>query len=122
MSLDLDSLKKELENYRLNRKKKRGALPSHFWEKAIELGKGIGYAKVARTLRLDSTKLKRLVHGTSGSDDIKVVKVNLSRGSTSPSPNNDFVAEVIGPNGMTIRLRDTCGDRFLTNLIKAWGK
>lgn len=64
MSLDLNSLKKELENYRLNRKKKRGTLPAHFWKKAIELGKAFGYAKVARTLGLDSTKLKRLVHGT----------------------------------------------------------
>jgi hypothetical protein len=81
----------------------RTRVPARFWSRAVELAATHGVAKVARTLRLDYTALKRRVTATSepsAPEPAAFVEVNLGL----PVPVPDCVLALSDGQGRTLRI------------------
>ena len=127
---DLDRGKAAFETWRKTRKGKKAKIPDELWDLACELEKKYGNTKVAQTLRLNSSTLKKKISTKAdlgkpkktfpkktrkatpkkiekSVEVIKLAPINLakSKGPETPQPKSrpTIIAEIIGPSGTSIR-------------------
>jgi hypothetical protein len=83
----------------------RTRVPARFWSRAVELAATHGVAKVARTLRLDYTALKRRVTAASEpSAPEPAAFVEVSLGLPVPVPVPGCVLALSDGQGRTLRI------------------
>lgn len=120
---DFAHLEKTLDAWRTDPKKSK-SIPSKVWEAAVGLAKETSVGLVARTLRLDHGKLKRLVEGQSETKPAPVATFMKFQASQFTHPNNTVscALEVESVSGSVLRARlDGVAPADLGSVFRSFG-
>jgi hypothetical protein len=98
----LEKVSEQFKQWRTNRAK-RGCIPQHLWHAAEELAKEHSLSKVAKTLCLSHTELKRRVHSKQPSKGI----ISIAKSSFI-----EVDAEAIISPEHTVEIEDTKGAKL----------
>lgn len=128
MMVDLASALTSFEAWRSARKNGKQKIPANLWTMACELSIVHGSAQVAKMLRLNHSELKRRVgpipgskgglsHPPTASVRVTPLLIHDPRTQTPANREPQLVAELIGSNGLRLRIFEGASSEVVKALI-----
>lgn len=111
MAGELERLQERFEHWRRENGPGRRRIPGDLWSEASVLARRHGVVKVARTLRLDYTKLKKKAGVQTNREPKQASVPFVELMMPGPMTASESVVELTSRSGdrMTIRLQPHCG-------------
>lgn len=106
----IKKVQQQFENWRKNRKSKCSPIPEYLWEAAMGLHGEYSIYKIAKTLRLDYSKLKsKILNASKKKTESTPAFIQLDIPAAQPG-HNEWAIEMENADGAKMKISGTCSE------------